>query len=87
LMRLMALGVDAARIVLASVSSLDPNSDEAILALRDPREGRGDGSEPQFKAIERFEGAIGDLELRKGQYVRKPVIGEFRGRVPSLVGQ
>jgi outer membrane PBP1 activator LpoA protein len=88
LARLYALGLDAARIMFEAVlssRSIEPAS--AILALRDPRESTGaNAADPNVKPTETFDGAIGQLRLRDGQYIRTPAIGEFRGRVPSALG-
>jgi outer membrane PBP1 activator LpoA protein len=86
LLRLFALGLDAARLVVSGINRRDPNSEEALLALRDPKEGRGDGTEAPFKPIQSFEGAIGTLALQDGRYLRTPAVGEFRGRTPVLRG-
>ncbi len=88
LTRLYALGIDAARIVFTAFTDVDPNSDAALLALRDPREGpSSDEATLSFKPAETFDGAIGKLALRNAQYVRTPMIGEFRGRVANALGQ
>jgi uncharacterized protein len=36
---------------------------------------------------QRFDGAIGALQLKDGQYHRTPMIGEFRGRDPARLGR
>jgi uncharacterized protein len=36
---------------------------------------------------QRFDGAIGALQLKDGQYQRTPMIGEFRGREPARLGR
>ncbi len=36
---------------------------------------------------QRFDGAIGTLQLKDGQYQRTPMIGEFRGREPARLGR
>jgi uncharacterized protein len=88
LARLYALGIDAARIAFTAFNDVDPNSDAALLALRDPREGKRNADAMlTFKPTESFDGAIGKLQLRDGQYLRVPMIGEFRGRAASALGR
>jgi uncharacterized protein len=36
---------------------------------------------------QRFNGAIGALQLKDGQYQRTPMVGEFRGREPARLGR
>jgi uncharacterized protein len=36
---------------------------------------------------QRFEGAMGSLQFKDGQYQRTPMIGEFRGREPTRLGR
>jgi uncharacterized protein len=41
----------------------------------------------RFELPDRFDGAIGQLQLRDGQYQRTPMIGEFRSRIPTRLGR
>jgi uncharacterized protein len=36
---------------------------------------------------QKFDGAIGALQLKDGQYQRTPMVGEFRGREPARLGR
>jgi outer membrane PBP1 activator LpoA protein len=40
----------------------------------------------RFTPPERFDGAIGQLRMKDGQYQRTPSVGEFRGRIPVALG-
>jgi uncharacterized protein len=82
LARLFALGVDAARIAFTAFGADEPPRDATALA-RSGDEARKDKA---FRPAERVDGAIGKLQLRDGQYLRTPAIGEFRGRIPSIIG-
>jgi outer membrane PBP1 activator LpoA protein len=88
LARLYALGVDAARITFeAALASRAAEPVNAQRAVRDPRENPTDSAQDSgFRPTETFDGAIGQLRLRDGQYIRTPAIGEFRGRVPNALG-
>ncbi len=91
LARLFALGIDAARIVFeAALSSRAAEPVKTQNTVRDPRDPSDTNNENTADAVfaptETFDGAIGRLRLRDGQYVRTPAIGEFRGRVPNALG-
>jgi outer membrane PBP1 activator LpoA protein len=80
LARLYALGVDAARLLLAA----EVRKEVRMPSLRDPS-----GTEKTVTTLVfpvSLDGAIGQLRLRDGQYQRTPTIGEFRGRTANALG-
>lgn len=89
LTRLFALGVDAARIALqASEADSTDAGGHTMPVVSEPGGANHRGVRAQsFAAPAQFDGAIGRLQLRDGQYQRSPAIGEFRGRAPVALGQ
>lgn len=92
LARLFALGVDATRIALlgseSGFSSASRGSDQSRELGEAPATAAA-AAAPAARAFlppESFDGAIGRLRLRDGQYVRTPAMGEFRVRVPIALG-
>jgi outer membrane PBP1 activator LpoA protein len=79
LVRLFALGVDAVRIAANSVEIVPSNAATPAAETRV-------ASTTEFRPLTRVDGAIGQLQLRSGAYVRTPSIGEFRGRTPTWIG-
>lgn len=77
LARLFALGVDAARLTSLSI--------DLSVAEAKPDSSPDAGRRERFVAPDRFDGAIGRLQLRSGAYQRSPAIGEFRGRAPVII--
>jgi uncharacterized protein len=89
LARLYALGIDAARIVFqAALSGEAEASALTVATLRDRRETLAE-TKPRssYRFTESLNGAIGQLRLRAGQYIRTPTIGEFSGRIPNALTQ
>jgi outer membrane PBP1 activator LpoA protein len=88
LTRLFALGVDAARIALQASEADSTDAGRTMPVVSEPGGVNHRGVRAQsFAAPTQFDGAIGRLQLRDGQYQRSPAIGEFRGRAPVALGQ